>query len=159
VEHVREVIMTLLLLRHADAGRPGAFDGPDLQRPISERGRAQARALVTSLGEQPLERVLASPYQRCLETVQPLAGARGLEVEEEDALAEGAPPDLVGRLLRRLAGRDVLLCTHGPVIDGVIGDLDRRGRLGLPARWPTGSVWTLVGDLDAPTVRYQPPPV
>ena len=38
-------LMLLHLLRHAHAGDPGAWDGPDADRPLSDKGRAQADRL------------------------------------------------------------------------------------------------------------------
>ena len=37
--------MLLHLLRHADAGDPATWDGPDAARPLSDKGRAQAKRL------------------------------------------------------------------------------------------------------------------
>jgi broad specificity phosphatase PhoE len=39
----------LLLVRHASAGDRDEWDGPDGARPLDERGRAQAAALVAAL--------------------------------------------------------------------------------------------------------------
>ncbi|MFA9444336.1 histidine phosphatase family protein [Egicoccus sp. AB-alg6-2] len=153
--------MPLLLLRHVDAGERGDYTGDDRRRPVSERGSRQAAALIDAYAGLPVERVLSSPYTRCVDSVSPLAAARGLDVEEEEALAEGTPLDVVHGLLRRLEGRDVVLCSHGDVIGALVQDLQVRGvdvdGAGGP-RWQKGSTWVLEGDLRTPAVRYLPPP-
>jgi phosphohistidine phosphatase SixA len=152
--------MTVLLVRHTHAGDRSAWDGDDRRRPVSDRGALQAEALVDLLATYPVERVLTSPYIRCVQSVAPLAAARGLEVEEEDLLAEGAPLDLVQALLRRCEAEGVVLCSHGDVIGAVVSDLAHRGvDLGpAGARWEKASTWVLEGDLRHPRASYLPPP-
>jgi broad specificity phosphatase PhoE len=151
--------MTILLLRHAHAGDRSRWDGNDRERPLSDRGLRQAAALVELYREHPLERILTSPYARCVETVEPLATARGLDIEEEDALAEGAPLDLVEQLIRRLGGGPSVLCSHGDVVGMLIEDLHRREvATPLPLRWQKGSTWILEGAPDVRRAVYLPPP-
>jgi phosphohistidine phosphatase SixA len=152
--------VTLLVLRHTHAGDRATWHGDDRLRPVSEEGERQARALVGLLAGYPLDRILTSPYVRCVQSVEPLAAARGLEVEEEDLLAEGAPLDLVQRLLHQLAGDHAVLCSHGDVIGAIVTDLAHGGvDLGpCPPRWPKASTWVLDGDPLAPRANYLPPP-
>jgi len=46
----------LLLVRHADAGVKGSWDGPDALRPLSPMGRRQAEGLVVRLEDYPVDR-------------------------------------------------------------------------------------------------------
>ena len=82
--------MTIFLVRHAHAGSRSRWTGDDALRPLSTRGHEQANGLVGVIGDAPIGHILSSPYVRCMETVVPLAAARGLAVEPVDALAEGA---------------------------------------------------------------------
>jgi 8-oxo-dGTP diphosphatase len=77
------------------------------------------------LSERGIGRIVSSPYRRCIETVEPLAGALGLTVELDDRLAEGAPSPLALALLAELDGG--LACTHGDVIHAVLGYGLRKG--------------------------------
>ncbi|GGI08895.1 SixA phosphatase family protein [Egicoccus halophilus] len=154
--------MPLLLLRHVHAGDRRSWDGDDRRRPASERGRRQAVGIVEQYADLPVRRILTSPYTRCVESVEPLAAARGVEVERDDALAEGVPLDVVHRLFAQ-AGPDAVLCSHGDVIGMVVRDLHDRGvDVGGPdgLRWAKGSTWLLAGaDPRRPaSVRYLPPP-
>lgn len=140
--------MTSLLVRHAEAGRRQSWDGPDEARPLTPRGAAQAEALVALLAGFGVARVLSSPYARCVQTVEPLAAARHLAVEETPALAEGAGPVPLLGLLR---DAPLVLCSHGDVIDAVLAvlardgvPLDRSGSgAGPAAETPKGATWVL----------------
>ncbi|HEX5468411.1 MAG TPA: histidine phosphatase family protein [Gaiellaceae bacterium] len=57
-------------------------------RPLTERGREQARALAERLEGVELEAVYASDLRRAWETAQQVAGARGLEVVQLPELRE-----------------------------------------------------------------------
>ena len=64
----------LYLVRHAHAGNKRQWQGADLARPLSAQGRKEALGLVEQLGARPTGRVLSSPAERCLQTVQPSPG-------------------------------------------------------------------------------------
>lgn len=124
--------MTLLLVRHADAGDRAAWTGDDLARPLSAKGRQQSEALASLHAERHLDVILSSPARRCIDTVAPMAEARGLPVEHAEALAEGAAFEELDRLLTRFATQHALLCSHADVIGAALTALWRRGH--LPAR-------------------------
>jgi len=136
----------MLLIRHAQAGDREEWEGDDRERPLDERGQRQAVALVDQLAGFAIERIVSSPYRRCLETVVPLAGARGLEVEalpelgEEHQLAEGVDA------VRALAGEPVAVCGHGGLETAVPG----------APRWKKGS--TFVVAAGPRLVEALPPP-
>jgi broad specificity phosphatase PhoE len=152
--------MTILLLRHTHAGDRDRWEGDDRRRPVSARGVRQAERLVEQFGGYPVDRVLTSPYVRCVQSVEPLATARGLDIEEDDRLAEGTPFDLVQRLLREVADHEVVLCSHGDVIGAIVSDLAHRGvDLGTAGPvWAKASTWVLDGDPQHPRASYLPPP-
>lgn len=117
--------MTLYLVRHAHAGTRGHFDGPDIDRPLSKKGRNQADAFAAALEGLPIARVLSSRAVRCQETVEPLARERGLEVEVHPALTEGTSTPATTTLLWQLAadGVDAVLSSHGDVIPAALAAL------------------------------------
>ena len=82
--------MIVLLVRHARAGDRDAWEGDDRVRPLDAKGRKQAEGLVELLDDYPTERLLSSQSLRCTQTFEPLAAARGLEIEEAAELAEGS---------------------------------------------------------------------
>jgi phosphohistidine phosphatase SixA len=110
----------VLLVRHASAGKRKEWTGDDRVRPLDERGREQADRLIEVLAGHEVEGVLSSPYLRCVQTVEPLASARGLAVEPCDELSEGAgAAALIGVVPR---GGAAVLCVHGDVLAEIFGE-------------------------------------
>lgn len=146
---------TCYLVRHGEAGRREAWQGPDEGRPLTPEGEAQAEALVGLFAAATISRVRSSSFARCVQTVQPIATARGLPVEPVAALREGAPVAAALGLILAPEGAGALLCSHGDVIDGVIGHLTAEGVAlhgglaapGAGAETPKGATWvfTLAG--------------
>jgi phosphohistidine phosphatase len=97
------------LLRHGDAE-----DGsPDSERPLTEKGRGQARAVgaaLKALGVE-IDACLASPKVRAAETARLVCEPLGVEPQLEPKLAGGPfdPEALAAGL-----GGDVLLVGHDP---------------------------------------------
>jgi len=82
----------LILLRHADR------EGDQL----SEKGRARAQALVTALEGVEIDRIYSPGLDRNLDTVAPLAAARGLEITRIP------PTGVAQRILSESAGLTVV---------------------------------------------------
>jgi phosphohistidine phosphatase SixA len=129
----------VLLARHAWAGHRDEWDGEvDTERPLDERGREQARGLVEKLAAYPIDRILTSPYRRCVDTVLPLAEARGLEPELRDELGEERQMTDGAALVRSLAGSDALVCGHGGLESALVD----------PPRWRKGSTFVVDDGLE-----------
>ncbi len=142
--------MSILLVRHASAGSRSRWKGDDRSRPLDKRGRRQAQRLVEGLAPYAVRRIVTSPYVRCVQTVEPLAGTLELPIEEREELAEGAGPLAALSLLGEVQGETAVLCSHGDVILDLVG-WEQEAR--------KGSIWILEldGDRFAPAV-YLPPP-
>ncbi|MBV9099672.1 MAG: histidine phosphatase family protein [Candidatus Dormibacteraeota bacterium] len=151
----------VFLVRHAHAGDRERWTGPDEERPLSEKGRRQADALAGLLETERLDRVVSSPALRCVQTVEALAAARGLEVEQDARLLEGHDPDDTMRLLEdAVQGESLVACTHGDLVPAV---LERLAAAGLvlrdDARWSKASTWVLEAENGRwLSTRYLPPP-
>lgn len=98
---------TLLLVRHGDNDylnknrMPGRLPGIHL----NERGRQQAEDLASALAGTPLAAIYASPLERAVETAEPLARAKDLEIQIVPALTDTDVGEWQGRSwkgLRRL---------------------------------------------------------
>jgi probable phosphoglycerate mutase len=80
---------TLFLLRHGLTAVTGKkLYGQTRGISLDERGLAQAEQLVARFSPVRVTAVYSSPLERCIETVEPLANARGLPVIERDGLIE-----------------------------------------------------------------------
>jgi len=115
----------LLLVRHARAGDRKCWQGDDRLRPLDARGARQAERLVEVLAGHRLDRIVSSPYVRCVQTVEPLARGRGLPVEEREELAEGAGLDAFIGLARELGAAAVSV--HGDLVEELFGESRRKG--------------------------------
>ncbi len=150
----------LFLVRHADAGDRSDFAGPDRERPLNERGQRQAEGLAQALRDAGVTRLLASPFVRCVQTLEPLAAELGLEVEADPRLAEGAGALLALEAAAECRAAPAAFCSHGDVIPDVLDALLRDGlKLKDELRWQKASTWVLTWDGDRPTKgKYLPPP-
>jgi len=81
--------MLLHLVRHADAGDPEAWTGPDAARPLSDKGRAQSERLGAFLADHDVraDAVIASPKLRAAQTAEIVARHLGIAVTEDERLA------------------------------------------------------------------------
>jgi len=140
---------TLLLVRHAKAGRRDRFSGPDDERPLDKAGRAQAVALAPSLMAFGPTEISAAPVLRCVQTVEPLAEVLGVGVAAEPLLTEtgyAAAPDAALKQVRRLVSPDAVpvICSQGKVIPSLLAEWAEIDGVTLPpARNRKGSVWVL----------------
>ncbi|MEV6406867.1 histidine phosphatase family protein [Streptomyces bobili] len=96
---------TLILVRHgrSTANTSGVLAGWTPGVALDERGAAQAAALPARLEGVPITEVVASPLQRCQETVRPLLAARpDLLVHSDERIGEAHYGDWSGRKLAEL---------------------------------------------------------
>jgi phosphohistidine phosphatase SixA len=127
-------VSPFVLVRHASAGSRRDWVGDDRLRPLDASGERQTRRLVEVLVGIALDRVVTSPYARCVETVRPLAMSRGLDFEERMELAEGVGRSELFALLNELEGSAFLLCTHGDVIYELLGEAMAKGEIRIVER-------------------------
>lgn len=119
----------LIILRHAKAMKRADFDGPDdAERPLSGRGRGEAKRLTEVLDAYGIEQVHSSPFKRCVSTVNRYAKSIGVDVLLEPALSEfghATDPSDTERRTRELLQEPVplVVCTHRPVLPTVVAAL------------------------------------
>ncbi len=135
---------TIYLVRHGWAGERRVGDADDWRRPLDDRGKRQRKALRQMLQAHPITRIASSDYARCFDTVKPLSKRLGIPIEPETALLEGSHPHRLVSFIHELQGETAVLCTHGDVIEDLIGHLFAAG---IPLEgdrvWEKGSVWQL----------------
>lgn len=151
--------MTLYLVRHGSAGARNDSDPRDDDRALDPVGREQADRLRDWLVHEAPTTVRSSPYRRCVQTVEPLARALGIEVTVDERLSEGTPVEESWSLVEELATTAAVLCSHGDVIPELISRAQRRGMV-VPGKTgcSKGSVWALRhwDDLTFATGLYTP---
>jgi len=122
--------MVIWLLRHAHA----AQGSPDHERPLTDRGREQARAAgraLVAMGVQ-LDACVSSPKLRALDTAVLACEPLGVEVVEDERL-EGGPFD--PRAVADGHGEEVLLVGHDPDFSLAVNHLT-----GAQVRLPKGGL-------------------
>ena len=131
-------------VRHAKAGSRSHWRGDDRLRPIGKKGVKQAEALIDIFKPFKISAIYSSPYLRCVQTVEPLAHDRGLEVQEAPALAEGRGLRGAFEFMSHPKLDDVVLSTHGDVVWELVEDLVRR-RVIKPGEggYEKGSTWVV----------------
>ncbi len=93
-----------LLIRHGEndyvkTGRlPGQIDGIHL----NERGQKQAQALGEALKEVPIKVIYSSPLERAMETAEPIARARSLQIIPEPNLRDADVGRWQGKSIKSL---------------------------------------------------------
>lgn len=105
------ITTTLYLVRHAQSAPD--FSIADSEWPLSVDGEAQARRLMRQLREIAATRLIASPYRRAIDTLQPISEHMGLPIRVESDLRE-----------RKL--RDGPIDNWDQVMRGLWTDLDAR---------------------------------
>ncbi len=129
------------LLRHAHAGDPLKWDGPDAARPLSRKGRGQAAALGTLLaaaGVRP-DRILTSPKVRASETADIVGAALGLTPVLDERLADFCDLRELEDIVAEAGVREVMVVGHDPYLSELFGEL--LGAHGLAM--PKGSIATI----------------
>ena len=111
----------LVVVRHGTSRPRDSWARADADRPLVSAGRRQARALVPLLAGWRPQRLVSSPWRRCLETIGPFAVDAGLAVRTKNSLSEvgaGRSPRRARRQVQRLIdrGEPAVLCTHRPVL-------------------------------------------
>jgi phosphohistidine phosphatase SixA len=125
----------LVLVRHAHAGSKRRWSGPDLQRPLSPRGRAQAEDLAVLLADLGVTRLLSSPALRCRQSLAPASEQLWVPVEPVGVLAADAPVEDLLQLLGSPEVSGAALCTHGETLQALskAWELPWRALTGSPA--------------------------
>ncbi len=147
-------------VRHAKAGSRGHWQGDDRLRPLSKKGVKQAQALIDVFKPYKIKAIYSSPYLRCVQTVEPLARDRGLEVQETSALAEGHGLRGANEFMRDPNLDDVVLSTHGDVVWELVEDLVKRRVIKAgEGGYEKGSTWVVeVEDGKPVRARFIPAP-
>jgi phosphohistidine phosphatase len=116
--------LQLCFLRHADAGDPDGWAGPDAARPLSEKGELQAERLGSFLAEVGFtpDAIVSSPKIRARRTAEIVGAALGVGVRLDERLAGGFDPATVDAILADAGDpRRPILVGHDPDFSQVLG--------------------------------------
>jgi phosphohistidine phosphatase SixA len=136
----RDETLRIHLLRHAHAGDPLKWDGPDAARPLSAKGRRQAAALGALLVAADVrpEVIVSSPKVRARETADLVGAALGVTPVLDERLADDCDLQGLEDVVTDAGVREVMVVGHDPYLSELFGEL-----LGAPGQaMPKGSIAT-----------------
>ncbi len=157
-------MIALHLLRHAHAGDPARWEGDDDSRPLSEKGRRQAKDLggLLAVIDEPPDLFISSPKLRSLQTAEVVAKAmrNRVRVVVDDRLGGAIDTAAVNAILDD-AGPAYRPCLvgHDPDFSELLGECIGTGP--IPMRKAALARVDFAGDEVAPgegTLRYLLPP-
>jgi 8-oxo-dGTP diphosphatase len=147
-------------VRHAKAGSRSHWQGDDRLRPLSKKGKRQAEDLIDVFKPFKITAIYSSPFLRCVQTVEPLARDRGLDIQKTPALEEGRGLRGAFEFMSDPRLDDVVLSTHGDLVWELVEDLVKR-RVIKPGEggYEKGSTWVVEVDDGKPVrARFIPAP-
>jgi phosphohistidine phosphatase len=125
-------VVELYLVRHADAGNPEQWDGPDAARPLSPKGEKQSERLgrfIAGIGFRP-DAVISSPKLRASQTADIVAGKLGVPVTLDERLAGGVDVSDLEAILRDAGDpRRAVLVGHDPDFSSLLQSLCATGNV------------------------------
>lgn len=144
----------LLLARHARAKKRSAHQGgrgPEDTRPLTKSGAKRAARLAQILSAYGVERIVTSPWKRCVDTVAPYAQATGLALEAHEQLTEaahasdpGKVADFVHDAVAHLA-RPSVVCLHRPTLPTFLSALGALTPRAFARHLPHADPWLKTG--------------
>ena len=116
---------TLIILRHTKSLERGDWDEEDSHRTLDETGFDQAQLLIKHLAPFAIDELYTSDYTRCVQTVTPLAHARGLSITAVPSLNEESfelDPEkaIIFANALKQDEKNILICSHNPVIPSML---------------------------------------
>jgi phosphohistidine phosphatase len=125
----------LYLVRHAHAGDPARWTGPDERRPLSAKGRLQGQRLGRHLSALQLDLavIVTSPRVRARETADLIAQALGMSVQVDDRLSGAFTLAALEQILADAGNPpSAMVVGHDPDFTEIAADL--AGASSLPMR-------------------------
>jgi phosphohistidine phosphatase len=124
--------MELYLLRHAHAGDPGAWDGPDERRPLSDKGAKQSERLgrfLAGIGFS-VDAIVTSPKVRAAQTARIVGDQLGLPAVEDDRLGGEVEIGTLDSILRDSGDPErIIVVGHDPDFTDLVIALCGAGRV------------------------------
>ncbi len=121
----------LYLLRHAHAGDPADWEGDDDSRPLTRKGRRQAKRLgsfMRAVGLKP-DALVSSPLVRALETAELVAKALRTEVVVDPRLAGDLGLGRLDEILGELDAERPVFVGHDPDFSALVAMLCGASRI------------------------------
>ncbi|WP_054952640.1 NUDIX hydrolase [Flaviflexus massiliensis] len=146
---------TLIVVRHSRAMKRSAWKkgkGSEDTRPLTPAGEKMAKEMIPLLSAYGVTRLVSSPWERCVATLQPYRQAMGIEIETHDSLTEAAHEKkqrpvyrLIDELLR-VNEAPVALCAHRPTLPTIVEAFKDRAPHSVMKQVPKEDPWLQTGE-------------
>ncbi len=141
----------VIIVRHAKAKPRSSWSLAEGDRPLAATGRRQSVAVSRLLQAWNPERVISSPWVRCVQTISPYVNQRSAKLKLVDALTERDAARKPGRTRAAVERvfdkrRPVAICTHRPVLPLVFAVLEDHLRKPLQALLPIEDPYLAPGE-------------
>ncbi|RKQ36971.1 NUDIX hydrolase [Kocuria tytonis] len=142
----------VIVIRHAKAKPRSSWQRAEGDRPLAATGKRQALAVTRLLAAWQPQRVVTSPWLRCMSTVVPYAKKYNAKVKERPQLTEATHkrhPKRAAQVTEQLfdTERSVVLCTHRPVLPTVLKVLARHMPAAMAAELPDSDPYLSPGQM------------
>ncbi|MGG5170922.1 NUDIX hydrolase [Pseudarthrobacter sp. J1738] len=151
--HERNELETwpLIIVRHAKAKPRASWTKAEGDRTLAATGVRQAQAVKRLLMVWMPERIVTSPWQRCVSTIAPYAKATDAKVKLVEALTERKherSPKKTAAVVEGLFDRPkpVALCTHRPALPTVLKQLAAHMPQQMSLSLPTNDPYLTPGE-------------
>jgi len=152
--HIRGELDTwpLVLIRHAKAKPRSSWTKAEGERPLAASGQRQAAAVRRLLEVWKPQRIVTSPWTRCVATIAPYAKASGAKVKLVEALTEhnhNRSPKKTAATVEALFDKQVpiAVCTHRPALPTVLNQLGQHMSAALRGLLPTSDPFLSPGEV------------
>jgi 8-oxo-dGTP diphosphatase len=152
--HIRGELDTwpLVLIRHAKAKPRSSWTKAEGDRPLAATGQRQAAAVQRLLEVWKPQRIVTSPWTRCVATIAPYAKASGAKVKLVEALTEhnhNRSPKKTAAAVEALFDKQVpiAVCTHRPALPTVLKQLGQHMSAALRGLLPTSDPFLSPGEV------------
>jgi 8-oxo-(d)GTP phosphatase len=120
-----------VILRHAKAKPRASWSRAEGNRPLAATGERQALSVRRLLASWEPDRVVTSPWRRCVQTVTPYVKDTRRGFKEMGAFTEKAVKNKPKKARKEFAAllgkqRSTLLCTHRPVLPEILAVLSAK---------------------------------
>jgi 8-oxo-(d)GTP phosphatase len=141
----------LLVVRHAKAKPRSSWTRAEGERTLAATGRRQALAIQRLLMAWQPDRVISSPWTRCIQTITPYVKIRKLKIKRCEAITEAShhrKPKKAAAVLEGLFDKrkPVVVCTHRPVLPTVIKEMSKHMQDSMSDRFPKSDPYLSPGE-------------
>ena len=142
----------IIVVRHAKAKPRSSWNRAEGDRPLAATGKRQAMGVWRVLACWQPQKVISSPWVRCMQTVAGYAQRYDLPVKEKKRLTEAEHQRKPGRVTKLVHGlfegrSSVVVCTHRPVLPTVLEALREHASSAMSRSLPTKDPYLVPGEM------------